>query len=120
MTLGQRCLIALFAVVAASPHGWHASAAPAEHHYLYAAEPGIRNYVEYGGVGVLVFDMDRGYAFVRRIPTEAVAAGTAPENVKGIAASAQTGRLFVTTHRRIMAFDLATDRKLWDRVIPQN
>ena len=46
-----------------------------EHHYLYVAEPGIRNYVEYGGVGVLVFDMDNGYRFVRRIPSEDVPAG---------------------------------------------
>ncbi len=27
---------------------------------LYVATPGIRNYVEYGGVGVLVFDADNG------------------------------------------------------------
>ena len=26
--------------------------------FLYVAEPGIRNYVEYGGVGVIVYDMD--------------------------------------------------------------
>src|SRR5437762_14238492 len=85
-----------------------------QHHYLYVAEPGIRNYVEYGGVGVLVYDMDRGYAFVRRIPSQAVPAAAAPENVKGVAASAATGRLYVTTHVRTMAFDLATNRKLWD------
>jgi hypothetical protein len=36
---------------------------------LYVASPGIRNYVEYGGVGILVFDIDNGYKFVRRIPT---------------------------------------------------
>ncbi|HMC78022.1 MAG TPA: hypothetical protein VKH34_12840 [Vicinamibacterales bacterium] len=88
-----------------------------QHHYLYVAEPGIRNYVEYGGVGVLVYDMDRGYAFVRRIPAQDVPAGAEPENVKGIAANAPTGRLFVTTIKRVMAFDLATDRKLWDREI---
>src|SRR5438093_13258158 len=87
----------------------------AEHHFLYVAEPGIRNYVEYGGVGVLVYDMDRNYSFVRRIPSQDVPEGTAPENVKGIAASAATGRLYVTTFGRVMAFDLTTDRKLWDR-----
>ena len=86
-----------------------------EHHYLYVAEPGIRNYVEYGGIGILVYDMDRGYAFVRRIPTQEVPAGAEPENVKGIVANARTGRLYVSTIRRVMAFDLATDRKLWDR-----
>ena len=86
-----------------------------ERHFLYVAEPGIRNYVEYGGVGVLVFDMDHGYKFVRRIPSQDVPAGKEPENVKGIAANAQTGRLYVTTFRRVMAFDLATDRRLWDQ-----
>jgi DNA-binding beta-propeller fold protein YncE len=86
-----------------------------EHHFLYVAEPGIRNYVEYGGVGVLVYDIDAGYKFVRRIPSEAVPSGKDPENVKGIAASAATGRLYVTTIKRLMAFDLATDKKLWDK-----
>src|SRR2546429_2950311 len=40
--------------------------AGAEQHLLYVASPGVRNYVEYGGVGVLVFDVDKGYKFVRR------------------------------------------------------
>jgi DNA-binding beta-propeller fold protein YncE len=102
-------------VLAAPRAGPAAATREAEHHYLYVAEPGIRNYVEYGGVGVLVFDMDRGYAFVRRIPSQDVPQGTAPENVKGIAASARTGRLYVTTFARVMAFDLRTDRKVWDR-----
>ena len=60
----------------------------AERHYLYVAEPGIRNYVQYGGTGVLVFDIDHGYGFVKRIPTWETPGGKEPENVKGIAASA--------------------------------
>ena len=32
----------------------------AERKLLYVAEPGIRNYLEYGGHGVLVFDIDHG------------------------------------------------------------
>ena len=107
----------LVCFLGAASGGSPAPAAPADaRHYLYVAEPGIRNYVEYGGVGVLVFDMDRGYAFVRRMPSQDVPQGMDPENVKGIAASAATGRLYVTTLLRVMAFDLATDRKLWDRV----
>jgi len=91
-----------------------ACAHAAEHHYLYVAEPGIRNYVQYGGVGVLVFDIDAGYKFLKRIPTWETAAGKEPENVKGIAASAATGRLFVTTFNRTIALDLATGAKVWD------
>lgn len=90
----------------------------ADRRFLYVAEPGIRNYVEYGGIGVLVYDIDAGYRFVRRIPTQQVPEGAAPENVKGIAASAATGRLYVTTIRRLMAFDLTTDKKLWDKEMP--
>lgn len=45
------------------------SASAADQHLLYVASPGTRNYVEYGGAGILVFDIDNGYKFVRRIPT---------------------------------------------------
>ena len=94
----------------------HSASAPAgEHRFLYVAEPGIRNYTEHGGIGVLVFDVDSGHRFVRRIPTMSVPAGEEPENVKGIAASAATGRLYVSTIKRVLAFDLATDALLWNR-----
>src|SRR5215472_11951192 len=53
-----------------------------ERHLLYVAVPGIRNYVEYGGVGILVYDVDSGHKFIKRIPTWDVAAGQEPENVK--------------------------------------
>ena len=108
-------LAALTATLAAIHPG---AGAAADRRFLYVAEPGIRNYVEYGGVGVLVYDIDAGYKFVRRIPTQQVPDGAQPENVKGIAASAATGRLYVTTIRRVMAFDLAADKKLWDVEMP--
>src|SRR6266403_2942743 len=44
-------------------------AAHGEKHLLYVAVPGIRNYVEYGGVGILVYDIGAGHKFVKRIPT---------------------------------------------------
>ncbi|MFO1020038.1 MAG: hypothetical protein U0903_05005 [Planctomycetales bacterium] len=37
---------------------------------LYVAVPGIRNYLEFGGHGIVVFDIDNGHKFVRRIPTQ--------------------------------------------------
>ena len=86
-----------------------------ERRFLYVAEPGIRNYVEYGGIGVLVFDIDKGYEFVRRIPTFTPAEGKPPENVKGIAANGRTGRLYVSTIGRLGCIDLATDRLLWQK-----
>src|SRR5262245_43665899 len=76
--------------------------------YLYAGVPGVGNAVDHGGVGVLVFDIDHGYTFVKRIPTWTTPAGTTAEGVRGIAAHAATGRLYVSTNRRLGAFDLAT------------
>jgi len=86
--------------------------------FLYVAAPGIRNYVEHGGIGILVFDIGAGYRFVRRIPTFDVPAGSAPENIKGIAAHAGTSRLYLTTPLRVAAFDLTTDRLVWNRQYP--
>ncbi|HEY2016010.1 MAG TPA: hypothetical protein VGH38_21055 [Bryobacteraceae bacterium] len=87
----------------------------ADQHLLYVASPGTRNYVQYGGVGILVFDIDNGYKFVRRIPTWAVPEGKEPENVKGIAASAQTGRVYVTSLNRMIAVDAVSGKKIWDK-----
>jgi DNA-binding beta-propeller fold protein YncE len=89
--------------------------APAERHLLYVASPGTRNYVEYGGVGVLVFDIDDGYKFVRRIPTWPAVEGKPAENVKGIVASAQTGRIYVTSLTRVIAIDAVSGATIWDR-----
>jgi DNA-binding beta-propeller fold protein YncE len=89
--------------------------AAAAQHLLYVASPGIRNYVEYGGVGILVFDIDNGHKFVRRIPTWEVPEGKKPENVKGIAASAKTGTVYVTALSRMIAINAVTGEKIWDK-----
>jgi DNA-binding beta-propeller fold protein YncE len=106
---------AVLVIVLATVSGRTDGAVSDEKHFLYVATPGIRNYVEYGGIGVIVFDMDQGHKFVRRYPTFEVPAGQQPENVKGIAASAKTGRLYVSTIRRVAAFDLNTDRLVWNK-----
>src|SRR3954451_23511180 len=74
-------------------------------HLLYVASPGTRNYTEYGGVGIIVFDIDNGYKFVRRIPTWEAPAGKKVENVKGIAASANTGIVYVSSLDHVVAVD---------------
>lgn len=86
-----------------------------DRHLLYVASPGIRNYVEFGGVGILVYDMAQGHKFLKRIPTWDVPEGKAAENVKGIVANAKTGRIYVSTPKRIASFDLITEKKVWDR-----
>src|SRR5205085_2499592 len=86
-----------------------------EQHRLYVAVPGIRNDLEYGGVGILAYDIDAGYKFIKRIPTWEVPPGEAAENVKGIAASAKTGKLYVSTIKRVACFDLITEKKVWEK-----
>jgi hypothetical protein len=86
-----------------------------ETHRLYVGVPGIRNDLQYGGVGILVYDMDAAYKFIKRIPTWDVPPGQAAENVKGIAASATTGKLYVSTIKRVACFDLITEKKVWEK-----
>jgi DNA-binding beta-propeller fold protein YncE len=88
-----------------------------ERHYLYVTAPGIRNYLEFGGAGILVFDMDNGHAFVKRIETPA-SRQPKPENIKGVCASAATGRLYFTTPTRLYCLDLRTEKPLWDKALP--
>lgn len=91
------------------------AAAPKPQHLLYAASPGIRNYTEWGGVGVLVFDIDHGYKLIQRFPTWQYKPGDKVENVKGFAASAATGKMYVSNINRMMAMDIVTGKILWDR-----
>ena len=57
------------------------TAAGATRHLLYVSVPGIRNEVGWGGVGILVYDMDHGHRLVKRIPTLPVVAGQEAEAV---------------------------------------
>lgn len=82
---------------------------------LYVATPGIRDYLEYGGHGLLVFDIDRDYAFVKRIPTTGLKADGRPDNVKGICASADTGLIHISTIAALQCVDLRTEKVLWER-----
>lgn len=88
---------------------------------LYVASPGIRDYLEYGGHGVLVFDIDNGHRFVKRIPLDGYGVDQQgkPVNVKGICGNASTGRLYISTKQHLICLDLRTDDVLWQREYPQ-
>ena len=86
-----------------------------EQRRLYVAAPGIRNYLEYGGHGVLVFDIDHGHKFLRRFPFGGLDEKGAPRNVKGVCAHAATGRLFVGTTHTLSCLDLVTEKVLWEK-----
>jgi len=87
----------------------------AERKLLYVAVPGIRNYLEYGGHGVLVFDIDHGHKFVKRIPARGLDENGQPLNVKGVCASRKTKRLYVSTLRYLTCFDLVSEKILWEK-----
>src|SRR5437764_1213507 len=80
---------------------------------LYVAVPGIRNYLEYGGHGLLVYDIDHGHRLIKRIPTAGLDAKGAPLNVKGICASPRTKRLYISTIKQLMCLDLVSEKRLW-------
>jgi DNA-binding beta-propeller fold protein YncE len=109
-------LAALVAAVGFPPSS--TPAAPPDGRYLYVATPGIRNYLEYGGHGLLVFDIDRGHAFVRRIPTAGLGPDGQPLNVKGVVASAGTGRIHITTTKTVTCLDLVSEKILWEKDYP--
>ena len=86
-----------------------------ERHLLYVAVPGLRDYLEYGGHGLLVFDIDQGHKFVKRIATAGVDEKGTPLNVKGICASAATGRLYISTIKQLMCLDLSSEQITWEK-----
>lgn len=90
---------------------------PGVRHYLYVATPGIRNYLEFGGAGILVFDADKNHAFVKRIATPA-SQRPEPENIKGICACAATQKLYFSTLTRLYCLDLTSEKIVWEKAPP--
>ncbi|MEX2027259.1 MAG: hypothetical protein WEH44_08155, partial [Pirellulaceae bacterium] len=91
---------------------------PLHGRYLYVVTPGIRNYLEFGGAGILVFDIDHGHKFVKRIETDA-SREPMPDNIKGVCADAQNKRLFFTTRSKLYCIDLVTEKTVWE-ISPPN
>ena len=89
---------------------------PPVRHLLYVAAPGIRNDLEFGGAGILVFDMDRDFAWVKRIETPA-SREAKPDNMKGICACAATSKLYFSTPRKLYCLDLKTEKTLWEKAL---
>jgi len=110
-------VVLLGAILALAVPAFAAEPDGAERHLLYVAAPGIRNYLEFGGAGVLVFDMDKDYAFVKRIETTASKVEK-PENVKGVCACAATRKLYFTTLTQLYCLDLVTEKTLWGKELP--
>jgi DNA-binding beta-propeller fold protein YncE len=84
-------------------------------HLLYVAVPGIRNYPQYGGNGILVFDIDHGHQFVRRIPIPGLGTEENALASKGICANAKTGKLYVSSTEAVTCINLDNDAILWEQ-----
>ncbi|HQR31857.1 MAG TPA: hypothetical protein PLK30_03900 [Blastocatellia bacterium] len=113
-------LLALLLVVVATPLLFtsvelSAQNKSGERHLLYVATPGIRNYLEFGGHGLLVFDMDNGHKLLKRIKTSGFDKDGKPLNVKGIVANAKTNRVYITTTETLQCIDLLTEKILWEK-----
>jgi len=83
--------------------------------YLYVAVPGIRDYLGYGGHGILVFDIDNNHKFVKRIPIQGFHPDGKPSNVKGIAVSLPLNSIYVSTIESLQRIDLTTDKLVWEK-----
>jgi hypothetical protein len=77
--------------------------------------PGIRDYLGYGGHGILVFDIDNNHRFVKRITTKGFHPDNTPSNVKGIAVSIPLNSVFISTIESLQRIDLATDKLVWEK-----
>lgn len=86
-----------------------------EKRYLYVAVPGIRDYLGYGGHGILVFDMNNNHRFIKRIKTQGLHPNGKPSNVKGIAVSLPLNSVFVSTLESLQRIDLSTDKIIWEK-----
>ncbi|MEX2591797.1 MAG: hypothetical protein WD426_03415 [Anditalea sp.] len=113
------CGIIILFTAARMPHPGDNSVeevnAPPSGRYLYVAVPGIRNYLGYGGHGLLVFDMDNNHRFVKRIKTQGLRKDGTPSNVKGIAVSVPLNSIFISTLESLQRIDLTTEEVLWEK-----
>ncbi|MDB5015648.1 MAG: hypothetical protein JWQ84_480 [Mucilaginibacter sp.] len=93
----------------------HPKKEPSIHHYLYVAVPGIRDYLGYGGHGLLVFDMDHHHQFVKRIKTSGFHPNNKPSNVKGIAVSVPLNSIYISTIESLQRIDLTSGKIIWEK-----
>jgi outer membrane protein assembly factor BamB len=89
-----------------------ASAQSPTKRYIYMSTPdAAQKEGRTTGQGILVFDIDQGHKLVRRIDIPAF-----KEGLRGFTPSLKTHRAFFSTsNRRVGAFDLETEKIVWDK-----
>jgi DNA-binding beta-propeller fold protein YncE len=106
------------AAAIASPFAFASARETKTSRLLYVVCPGIRDQLEFGGAGILVFDIDNGHKFVKRLATDASKVEK-PRNIKGAVASSKTKKLHFTTPETLYCFDLVTEKTDWGKELPQ-
>ena len=80
--------------------------------YLYISTPDAAQNNYRSGQGILIFDIDQGHKFVRRIDIP-----TFKEGLRGFTGNLKTHTAyFSTSNRRVGAFDLETEKIVWDKI----
>src|SRR6266571_339203 len=79
--------------------------------YLYMSTPDASQKEGRSGNGILIFDIDNGHKFVRRINVPIF-----EEGLRGFTGNLKTHSVYYSTsNRRVGAFDLERDRAVWDK-----
>lgn len=79
--------------------------------YLYLSTPDGAQSQGRSGEGILVFDIDAGHKFVRRIDIPVF-----QEGLRGFTGNAKTHCVYYsTTNRRLGCFDVEKDEKVWEK-----
>jgi hypothetical protein len=82
-----------------------------EKRYLYMSTPDGAQQEGRSGAGILVFDLDAGHSFVKRIEVPVF-----KEGLRGFTGNAKThSAYYSTTNRRLGRFDLEAEKVVWDR-----
>jgi hypothetical protein len=88
-----------------------APAAPADGRFLYMSTPDGAQAEGKSGNGIMVFDIDHGHRFVRRIEIPIF-----QEGLRGFLGSQKRhAAIYTTTNQRMGCFDLETEKVLWEK-----
>lgn len=82
---------------------------------IYVCLPGtLEGSWDQTGNGIVVLDASNNYNFIKRIPTWFVPASSFPLQVSGVDASPATNMIYVAARGRLGAWDLSTEKMVWD------
>lgn len=107
----MRCIQFVLAAVAALLSSVVLCGEPETRRFLYISMPDAAQTEGRSGNAILVFDIDNGHKFVRRIPMPVF-----EEGLRGFTGSAVTGCVYYsTTNRRLGCFDLEKEQTVWEQ-----